>query len=139
MLQPGLLEAERRDAYGQLVLVHLDKAFGGVVDLARIVQHDKESVGTALGLSVRRVPAAGLRAKLAVQRPEEGCVRARTGAAGIVEEADDAAGPLGDQVEDDLVILEVDVIAHDALTRVHLLLESDDVADEEIVQQLVRQ
>ena len=47
--------------------------------------------------------------------------------------------PLGDQVDDVLIVLVADKIPLDFLPDVHLLLEFEDVLDEQIVQRLVRE
>ena len=68
---------------------------------------------------------------------EHGRVLAGAGGAALVEEAEDADRPLGDEVDDVLVVLVRDEVPLDLLLDVHLLLELEDVLDEEVVQRLV--
>jgi hypothetical protein len=103
----------------------------------RVVVERERAVARLLGLDVRAVLLLGPLTEGLVQVLEHRRVLARAGGACLVEQAEHADRPLGNQVDDVLVVLVRDEVPLDALLDVDLLLELEDVLDEEVVQRLV--
>mmetsp|Transcript_29060 Transcript_29060/g.74748 ORF Transcript_29060/g.74748 Transcript_29060/m.74748 type:complete len:969 (-) Transcript_29060:1315-4221(-) len=125
---------ERGDVGGELVLILLDEAFHRVHHLARVVRDHERLVRRLLGLDVGLVLGGrGARAERRVAVLEDGGVLARAGGAALVEEAEDAHGALGNQVDHVLVVLVRHEVPLDLLLDVDLLLELEDMLDEQVV------
>ena len=113
----------RGDVGRQFVLVLLDPPLDRVHHLARVVRQHERAVGALLRLDVRLVLRLRERRVVVLEHAR---VLPRPGGAALVQQAEDADGALGDQVEDRLVVLVRDKVPLDLLAHVHLLLELED-------------